>query len=140
MLGNLALLLVSGLAGLLLCEIGLRLFHPKYQYLAEAAFVRDPTLIYSPIPNHCGTFPHPDTAERHSVCHNSFFLHVVPVDKEDLPPDRLEHGFDNRNFFAVADEATCSVTTELPSYPIEHIFTGQFVQASGERLWDEEYA
>ena len=115
-LSNLALLLVSGLVSLLLCEVGLRLFHPKYQYLAEAAFVRDPTLIYSPIPNHCGTFPHPDTAERHSVCHNSLGL------------------------FAVADEAGCSVTTELPSYPIEHIFTGQFVQASGEHLWDEEYA
>ena len=72
-----------------------------------------------------------------------FFLHVVPVDREDLPPDRLEHGFDNRDFFAVADEATCSVTAELPSYPIERIVTGQFVRGAGgdghQRVWQGEH-
>ena len=73
-LANLALLLVSCLVGLLLCEVGLRLFHPKWRHLAEAAFVRDPTLIYSPIPDHCDAFPHPDTDERHAVCYNNLGL------------------------------------------------------------------
>lgn len=73
-LANLALLLVSSLVGLLLCEVGLRLFHPKWQPLAEAPFVRDPTLIYSPIPDHCNTYPHPDTGEHHWVCYNNLGL------------------------------------------------------------------
>ncbi len=110
-LGNLALLLVSGLAGLLLCEIGLRLFHPKYQYLAEAAFVRDPTLIYSPIPNHCGTFPHPDTAERHSVCHNSLGLRQHrDFSARDLE-SRVNIGFFGDSF------------TENVHVPAQHSFT-----------------
>ena len=71
-----------------------------------------------------------------------FLLHVVPVRKQDLPPNRLEHGFDNRDFFAVADEATCSVTAQLPSYPIERIFTGQYVRGKDgdhQNLWKEEH-
>ena len=47
-LANLALLLASGLVSLLLCEVGLRLFYPKWQHLAEAAFVRDPDHLRIP--------------------------------------------------------------------------------------------
>ena len=73
-MANAALLLASCLAGLLLCEAGLRLFHPKYAPLAEAALVRDPNLLYIRIPKLCGTHPHPDTQAAHSLCHNSLGL------------------------------------------------------------------
>ena len=71
-----------------------------------------------------------------------FLLHVVPVHKEDLPPDRLEHGFDNWDFYAVADKATCSATAELPGYPIERILTGQYIRRSDggyQNLWVGEH-
>ena len=71
-----------------------------------------------------------------------FLLHVVPAHKEDLPPDRLEHGFDNWDFSAVADKATCSATVELPNYPIERIFTGQYIRGKDggyQNLWREEH-
>ena len=73
-MANLALLLASSLAGLALCEVGLRLLHPEYRHLAEAAFVRDPALIFSPVPDNCGAYPHPDTGMPHSMCHNKLGL------------------------------------------------------------------
>ena len=73
-LGNAALLLASCLAGLLLCEAGLRLFHPKYAYLAEAPFLRDPNLLKIRIPDNRNFFWHPDTGERHPFFHNNLGL------------------------------------------------------------------
>ena len=110
-LANLALLLASSLAGLALCEAGLRLLHPKYQHLAEAAFVRDPALIYSPVPGHCGTFTHPDTEARHSVCHNNLGLRQ------------------HRDFSAIDLESSVNIAffgdsfTENVQVPAQHSFT-----------------
>ena len=110
-LANLALLLASGLVSLLLCEVGLRLFYPKWQHLAEAAFVRDPTLIYSPIPNHCDSFPHPDTGEQHSVCYNNLGLRQ------------------HRNFSVADLESSVNIAffgdsyTENMHVPAQHSFT-----------------
>ena len=69
-----ALLLASCLAGLLLCEAGLRLFHPKYKHLAEAAFIRDPNLLFVRLPNHRSIGRHPETHARHLIFHNNFGL------------------------------------------------------------------
>ena len=73
-LANMALLLASCLAVLLLCEAGLRLFHPKYAYLAEAPFIRDPNLLRIRIPSHRGSVSHPDTGSPHLFFHNNLGL------------------------------------------------------------------
>ena len=71
-----------------------------------------------------------------------FFLHVIPVDPADLPADRREHGFDNRDFQFTDHGAyagySCVAERELPDYPIERIRTGQFV-IGGDRLWSAEF-
>ena len=73
-LANAALLLASCLAGLLLCEAGLRLFHPKYAYLAEAPFLRDPNLLRVRIPDNRSFSSHRDTDARHPFFHNNLGL------------------------------------------------------------------
>ena len=74
----------------------------------------------------------PEDAER------TFFLHLDPVDMNDLPKDRLQYGFDNLDF-AFGDhripvkEGTCTAVRALPDYGIATIRTGQF---TGERqIW-----
>ena len=71
---NATLLLASCLAGLLLCEAWLRLFHPKYAYLAEAPFVRDPNLLRRRIPDNRSFSWHPDTDARHPFFYNNLGL------------------------------------------------------------------
>ena len=73
-MANLSLVLASCLAGLLLCEAGLRLFYPKYKHLAEAVFIRDPNLLSIRLPNHRGFVKHPDTGAPHTVFHNNHGL------------------------------------------------------------------
>lgn len=73
-LANAGLLLASCLAGLLLCEAGLRLFHPQYAPLAEAPFIRDPNLLFIRMPHHCSRHGHPDTHAPHELCHNNLGL------------------------------------------------------------------
>ena len=73
-LANAALLLASCLAGLLLCEAGLRLFHPKYAYLAESPFIRDPNLLRMRIPDNRSFSWHRDTGARHPFFHNNLGL------------------------------------------------------------------
>ena len=70
-----------------------------------------------------------------------FFLHVVPADADDLPPDRFAHGFDNLDFGWNAD-ASCTVWTQLPGYPMERIRTGQYLgdgDGVHEVLWEGEH-
>ena len=67
-----------------------------------------------------------------------FFLHVTPMNADDLPDARKPHGFDNLDFSfesrGVRFEGKCMVSVVLPSYPIAEVTTGQF--AGGERLWE----
>ena len=72
-----------------------------------------------------------------------FFLHIVPVDPADLPADRREYGFDNRDFqFGRSNgggiKGRCVMERRLPSYAIAAIRTGQYV-AGGDTLWSAEY-
>ena len=63
-----------------------------------------------------------------------FFLHVVPMREADLPPERIEHGYDNLDFQqagATFGEG-CVVRWQLPDYPIRRIRTGQYVRQSVE--------
>ena len=57
------------------------------------------------------------------------FLHIFPADAADLPTDRREFGFENRDFkiaerFAFFD-GKCVNRLPLPDYPIARIRTGQ---------------
>lgn len=76
----------------------------------------------------------------------SFFLHLIPVNQADLPPERRPHGFDNQDFDMMradlllidgllADRKLCAVVRPLPDYPIAEIRTGQFYP--GQTIWWE---
>ena len=80
-----------------------------------------------------------------------FFLHVVPVDADDLHYSRRRHGFDAQDFrtdgtdplwrYASADvfDGACMVERELPGYPVAHIATGQYV-LGGTDLWRVDFS
>ena len=67
------------------------------------------------------------------------FLHVYPVDVEDLPARSREHGFRNLDFLfselARDIEGDCAVLRLLPTYPIARIETGQYLVETGEKIW-----
>ena len=69
-------------------------------------------------------------------------LHVVPVDGDDLPEARREHGFDNRDFtFATRGarvDGDCVAAVPLPRYPIASIRTGQY-DGTGD-IWSVGFA
>ena len=81
----------------------------------------------------------------------SFFLHIVPVDADDLNYARRRHGFDGQDFrtdgvgplwrYASADvfDGACMVEWELPGYPVAHIATGQYVPGDAE-LWRVDFS
>ncbi len=70
-----------------------------------------------------------------------FFLHLIPVDKADLPDHRRQYDFDNMDFhfgpYGSVDDGRCVATRRLPSYAIAAIRTGQFT-AEGQ-LWKGEH-
>ena len=71
-----------------------------------------------------------------------FFLHVTPLDANDLPEERREAGFANLDF-AFGDrglryEGRCLASVPLPGYPVARLATGQF--EGGARLWEGEIA
>ena len=73
-----------------------------------------------------------------------FILHLTPRNYVDLPPDRREHGFDNRDFsFAAAGgrlwQGQCMALIPLPDYPIAYLRAGQYTADAGE-IWVAEYA
>ena len=66
------------------------------------------------------------------------FLHFFPVDRADLPADRRDHGFENRDFWypepgGMFDGKCIYRQPLLPDYPIARIRTGQ--RAKGELIW-----
>lgn len=72
-----------------------------------------------------------------------FFLHIVPVNRDDLPAERRPLGFANRDFrfgkYGALYGYNCWAVVELPEYPVAGIRTGQFVDGAGE-LWRVEFA
>ena len=75
-----------------------------------------------------------------------FLLQVTPMREADLPPERIEHGYDNLDFYraGVTLGERCVVRWRLPDYPIRRIRTGQYAAVrDGEelfprRLWEGE--
>ena len=77
----------------------------------------------------------------------TFFLHVVPADENDLPDHRKQYGYGNLDFrfnrrggrwFRSAER--CVALRELPDYAITRIRTGQYLReyVSTTRLWEGE--
>ena len=73
-----------------------------------------------------------------------FFLHLRPVDANDLPDYRQEHGFDNPDFsfdqYGLLSGGKCLARIILPEYAIATIHTGQYVPAAdgSNQLWEGE--
>ena len=67
-----------------------------------------------------------------------FFLHLVPQDPSDLPPDRWQYGFANLDFkfnhYAWSSRERCIAGIPLPPYPIAQIRTGQYLPDAGP-IW-----
>ena len=82
----------------------------------------------------------------------TFFVHVVPADENDLPDHRKQYGFGGFNFrfndggnrrswFRPAERRICIAWRELPDYPITRVRTGQFLvneDGSTTHLWEGE--
>ena len=70
-----------------------------------------------------------------------FFLHLYPVDVDDLPAARREHGFGNRDFFlwerGGLEGGRCVAVVPLPDYPVASVHTGQYDDAGW--LWSAEF-
>ena len=76
-----------------------------------------------------------------------FFLHVVPVDEEDLPDSRREYSFDNLDFnirsVGFMQEGRCYAKRPLPDYDIAEIRTGQFLRhedGTYGSIWRKHFA
>ena len=77
----------------------------------------------------------------------TFFLHLGPVDVNDLPSPRKQYGFDNLGFafgnhrIPIKGEV-CVAVRELPDYGIAAIRTGQYVRVDGgyNHLWEGSFA
>ena len=73
-----------------------------------------------------------------------FFLHVDPIDPDDLPGPRRRNGFDNLDFrfddLGSLIGGVCVVEVPLPEYGIAAIRTGQLERVEGgfQRLWGGE--
>ena len=76
----------------------------------------------------------------------NFFLHVKPVEVEDLPDHTRQYGFENRDF-SFGDvhqnlgglDGTCEAAVILPEYAIDRIWTGQYIPNEG-RIWEETFS
>lgn len=69
----------------------------------------------------------------------TFFLHLFPDDVNDLPADRQEYGYENRDFGfditgSVRVDGKCLFSAPLPDYPLAGIRTGQYIPGQN-RLW-----
>ena len=71
-----------------------------------------------------------------------FVLHVVPVDRADLPADRKQYDSDNRGFYfdrwgeRIDDQ--CMAIVPLPDYAIDRIHIGQWISADNRTVWAAE--
>ena len=65
----------------------------------------------------------------------TFFLHLYPVDGNDLPDRRRQYGFDNLDFDfdgrGVIFDGRCMARIPLPEYAITRIETGRYIPAGG---------
>ena len=79
-----------------------------------------------------------------TVTQARFFLHVTPVDKNDLSPERAQYGFTNMDFRHWSkfrtDEFGCRIAHRLPAYAVRSIKTGQYLPGEEGLLWEREFS
>ena len=64
---------LSVLGAFVACEVALRLFHPKYEDVAQSQrYQADESRVWAPMPNTSRYNAHPDTGARHPVIYNNF--------------------------------------------------------------------
>lgn len=72
-----------------------------------------------------------------------FFLHIYPVQSNDLPTRSRQHGFQNMDFafatYGRQTSAQCAAFIKLPEYAIAMVHTGQYLPG-GARLWEAKFA
>ena len=72
---------------------------------------------------------------------DTFFLHVVPADVDDLPEERKQYGFDNLDFRfesrGVMRDGACRASVDLPEYAFTRVRTGQY-HPERDRSWSDE--
>ena len=74
----------------------------------------------------------------------AFFLHLYPVDRNDLPDHCRQYGFDSRDFnfdyYGRNYSGVCLAEVPLPEYGIAAIRTGQYVtiDTGSYRVWEGE--
>jgi len=70
-----------------------------------------------------------------------FFVHVIPVDGDDLPDVRRKSSFDNIDFhfrdYGFMKDGRCVAVRLLPDYAIAEIRTGQSVRRAEGGVWEE---
>ncbi len=70
---------------------------------------------------------------------NTFFLHTMPYNRNDLTVERREYGFDNYDinfmYHGAVFDGNCIAIAPLPDYPIASIRTGQYVFGLGRDVW-----
>ena len=93
-------------------------------------YIRENTLIYAKEP--CAR------ADTEAM----FFLHLYPVDVNDLPDHLRQNGFDNLDFDfdgrGLMFDDKCLAEAPLPTYGISEIGTGQYVPGEGQ-VWKEKF-
>ena len=82
------------------------------------------------------------TAQGPRLCRagRAFFLHIFPANLGDLPIQRREYGYDNRDFFLgwrrqFLDGGRCVAVVPLPDYPIAEFRTGEYRTVNGRAYW-----
>ena len=71
-----------------------------------------------------------------------FFLHVVPADLANLPPDRQQYDAETLDFFfkqrgeRIDDQ--CTIIVRLPAYAIDRIYIGQWISRDNRTVWAAE--
>ena len=83
----------------------------------------------------------------HEPCYNAdisddFFVHVTPIDANDLPEHRKRYGFDNLDFVFVdrghISDQRCAAVIKLPDYDIARVSTGQF--SDRDQIWRSTFS
>ena len=109
-------------------ETGAPLIHAEYRGHVVDVYRSDNRLYYV-------RSPHPKTSED-----ARFFLHVTPVDVNDLPDHRKRWNFDNLDFYfddkRIPHGTRAVAVRPLPDYNVAAIRTGQYT--SEGRLWEAE--
>ncbi len=99
-----------------------RSFFDVYRYEGRLVYIREPCN-----PN--------DLRER-------FFVHILPVNKTDLPDWRKRHGFENLDFdfytYGIRLDGKCMAVVPLPEYDVTKIHTGQFTRKG--RVWERKFS